>query len=226
VLLACWSPKGGAGTTVVAAALGLVLARLRDADGGVLLVDLAGDLPLALGLTVPDGPGLAQWLAAAPEVPADAIGRIEVPVAPGLALLHRGAGPLPAAGGAGALLASVLAAEPRTVVADCGRLDTADTGPAAAVGAEVVAAAGRSLVVLRPCFLALRRAIAAPARADGVVLVDEPGRSIGRRDVESTVGAPVVARVRVTDQIARAVDAGLLACKLPRSLAEDLRGAA
>jgi hypothetical protein len=226
VLLACWSPKGGAGTTVVVAALGLVRARVRAADGGVLLVDLAGDLPLALGLPAPDGPGLAQWLAAAPDVPADAIGRIEVPVAPGLSLLHRGAGPLDGGAGAGALLAGVLAAEGRVVVVDCGRLDGDDRGPAAAVAAELVAAATRSLVVLRPCFLALKRALAAPLRADGVVLVDEPGRSLGCRDVETTVGAPVVARVRVTDQVARAVDAGLLAGKLPRSLAEDVRGAA
>ena len=48
MLIACWSAKGGAGTTVVTAALGLVLARRHPA--GALLVDLAGDLPAALGL--------------------------------------------------------------------------------------------------------------------------------------------------------------------------------
>jgi len=53
VLIACWSTKGGAGTTVVTAALGLVLARRHPA--GALLVDLAGDLPAALGLP-PDAP--------------------------------------------------------------------------------------------------------------------------------------------------------------------------
>jgi Flp pilus assembly protein TadG len=39
--------KGGAGTTVVATALALVLAR-RD-TGGALLVDLAGDVPAVIG---------------------------------------------------------------------------------------------------------------------------------------------------------------------------------
>ena len=40
-----------AGTTVVAATLALVLAR--SAPGGVLLTDLSGDLPTALGLPEP-----------------------------------------------------------------------------------------------------------------------------------------------------------------------------
>ena len=37
---------------------------------------------------------------------------------------------------------------------------------------------------------------------------------------------PVAARVRVTDTVARAVDAGLLASHLPRTLVRDLRHAA
>jgi len=46
VLLSCWALKGGVGTTVVTAALGLTLNR---AGHDVLLVDLAGDLPATLG---------------------------------------------------------------------------------------------------------------------------------------------------------------------------------
>ena len=41
MLLSCWALKGGVGTTVVTAALGLTLNR---AGHDVLLVDLAGDL--------------------------------------------------------------------------------------------------------------------------------------------------------------------------------------
>ena len=55
----CWSAKGGSGTTVVAAALALVLARQQPTT----LVDLAGDIPAALGLPQPSGPGVADWLA-------------------------------------------------------------------------------------------------------------------------------------------------------------------
>jgi MinD-like ATPase involved in chromosome partitioning or flagellar assembly len=211
MLITCWSPKGGAGTTVVAAAL----ARLASArhEDGALLVDLAGDAPAVLGLREPEGPGLAGWLAVG-EAPVDALDRLEVPAAAGLALLARGSGPL--ATGRGPVLAALLAADPRRVIADCG---TAPQGPAA----DVVAVGDRSLLVTRPCFVALRRALAAPLRPTGVVLVDEPSRSLTRADVEAALGVPVVAVVQVDPAVARAVDAGLLASRLPRTLARELR---
>ena len=67
MLLACWSVKGGSGTTVVAAALALLLAQRSPA--GALLADLAGqeglggDGAAVLGLDEPSSPGLAGWLA-------------------------------------------------------------------------------------------------------------------------------------------------------------------
>ena len=76
MLVACWSSKGGAGTTVVAATLALLLGRRRP--DGALLADLAGDAPPALGLADPETPGLAGWLAAGPDVPPDALHRLEV----------------------------------------------------------------------------------------------------------------------------------------------------
>ena len=220
MLVACWSPKGGVGTTVVATALALVLAADR-AGGEVLLADLGGDVPAALGLPDTDAAGISDWLAAAPDVPPDALARIEETAAPGVALLRCGAGALRAGGGH--LLASVLTADPRRVVVDCGRL----RGPDDEVATAVAAAADRSLLVLRPCYLAVHRAaVASPLRASGVVLVEEPGRSLGAVDVEGALGVPVVARVRCTEQVARTVDAGLLRGRLPRSLSEDVRGAA
>src|SRR5438552_253681 len=71
VLIALWSAKGGSGTTVVAAALATVLAR--SSPGGAVLVDLAGDVPGALGVAEPPGYGVADWLAAGPSVPEDAL---------------------------------------------------------------------------------------------------------------------------------------------------------
>jgi hypothetical protein len=59
-----------------------------------------------------------------------------------------------------------------------------------------------------------------------VVLLAEPGRALTRADVEDCVGAPVVAEVAVDPQVARAVDAGLLATRLPRALARELSRAA
>jgi hypothetical protein len=84
----------------------------------------------------------------------------------------------------------------------------------------------QSLLVIRPCFLALRRATQASCRPSGVILVREPGRALRTRDVEHALGVGVVAEVDVDPAVARAVDAGLLQARLPRPLATQLRGAA
>jgi MinD-like ATPase involved in chromosome partitioning or flagellar assembly len=215
MLFACWSAKGGSGTTVVAAALALLLAD--SSPNGVLLIDAAGDVPSVLGLPEPDGPGLADWLAAA-DVSPDALGRLVVDVAPGVQLL-------PWRGGFGAptgepdRLLTAVAGDRRTIVVDCGSTG----GP---LGLAVAASASVSLLVMRPCFLALRRALAAPIRPSGIVLVNEPGRSLGRDDIEDVLGVPVRAEVPWTEGVARSVDAGLLAGRLPRVLSKALKDAA
>lgn len=217
MLVACWSAKGGSGTTVVSAALALILAR--SSPSGALAADLAGDLPAALGVADPSGPGLAGWLAAGDDVPVDALGRLEVPAASGLALLASGDQPLPLAPGRGDVLATLLGTDPRPVVADCG---SEPAGPALAVAAGATV----SLLVLRPCYLAIRRALRAPVRPTGVVLITEPQRALGRGDVEEVLGVPVRAEIPLDPSVARAVDAGLLAARLPRGLARGLRHAA
>ena len=216
MFVSCWSAKGGSGTTVVAAALSLLLGRV--APGGGLLVDLAGDAPAALGLGELTGPGARTWLGAE-ATPPDALARLEVPAVEGLHLLPAGSPSGPLRSERAALLASLLAADARAVVVDCGPLDS----PAA------ITLAGRatiSLLVLRPCYLALRRAQAAPIRPSGVVLVSEPGRALGRADVEAVLGVPVRAVVPWDPAVARCVDAGLLARRLPRLLERSLRRAA
>lgn len=215
MLVACWSAKGGAGTTVVASSLALLLAR-RDPLGS-LLVDVAGDVPAALGIAEPEGPGLAGWLAAGTAVPADGLHRLEQPAADGLAVLPRGEGAL--APDRADALAALLAADARPVVVDCGTLQ-------GEVARTLAAAATRSVLVTRPCFLALRRAMAAPIRPSEVVLLAEPGRSLGPGDVEDCLGVPVTAEVAVDPAVARAVDAGLLAVRLPRRLSRELSRAA
>lgn len=215
MLVACWSSKGGSGTTVVATSLAILLARREAA--GALLVDLGGDAPAALGLAEPAGPGLAGWLGAGDSVPPDALARLEVPVGDGLALLSRGDGPLDPA--RADVLTTLLTADPRPVVVDCG------AGPDASA-LTLAAGATRSILVTRACFLALRRALLAPIRPSEVVLLTEPGRSLSRLDVEDCLGAPVVAELAVDPAVARAVDAGLLATRLPRALARELSRAA
>lgn len=223
MVIACWSPKGGTGTTVVAVALALALAAEAEAGASVLLADLDGDVPALLGLPDPGGPGLADWLAADSDVPGDALARLEVDAGAGLRLLPAGPGLAASAiaatpPGRGAALAGALSADSRTVVADCG---LARSG----AGMAVAEAAAHSILVLRPCYLALQRALAVPRRPTGVVLVSEATRSLGPGDVEEVVRAPILAVVRHEPAVARAVDAGLLARRLPRQLGTAARRA-
>ena len=87
MLTTVWSPKGGVGTSVVAATL-----ALRTAAAGVdcLLVDLGGDQAAVLGVAPPPGPGVGDWLAAGDDVPVDALAKLEAPVVDRLALLPLG----------------------------------------------------------------------------------------------------------------------------------------
>ncbi len=242
-MICCWSAKGGSGTSVVAAALSVAAARRPP---GSLLVDLCGDQPAMLGLRQPEGPGVLDWLADGVNAPPDALARLEIDVIPGLRLLAAGSAddpdpdPNPDPGtvadndrdGRGSrhnrdrdrhdqarLLATLLGSERRQVVVDAGRIDGWSES-----GARVLAAsAGVSLLVVRPCYLALRRVVASRVRPTAVVVVTEPWRALTSADVADVVGAPVVAEIAVEGSVARSVDAGLLATRLPRLLDRALR---
>ncbi|MBM3670667.1 MAG: hypothetical protein FJW86_00530 [Actinobacteria bacterium] len=214
MLLALWSPKGGSGTSVMVAACALVLAR--DANGA-RIADVTGDQPAIFGLAADPDTGIVDWLATGPEAPVDALERLAVTVAPGVSLVPRGStdrslAPLPAAE-SGAALAVTLRDGPVPTIVDAG----AASAPAARALVEV---ADASVVVLRGCYLALRRAVHSPllSRAAGIVLMEEQGRSLGPSEVRDVVDRPVLARVPVRSPIARAVDAGVLAARLPDAL--------
>jgi hypothetical protein len=217
MLVCFWSPKGGSGTSVVAAAAALVLARETDAR----VVDLAGDQPAVLGVAHDPVTGLFDWMRAGPSAPSDALEQLSLAVAPRCSLVPAGAvrGP-DVAPEAGAALAVALDADPRPAACDLGRLET----PALSAFAEV---AGTAVVVVRGCYLALRRTVRHPALGDttGAILIDEHGRSLGRPDVEDVLGIPVLATIAARTSIARAVDAGILPTRLPDSLARPLHHA-
>jgi Mrp family chromosome partitioning ATPase len=217
VLSALWSAKGGAGTTTTAVALADVCRRAhRSTD--TLLVDLAGDLPAALGIADPDL-GATEWLAS--DAGPEALARIEHEVADGVSLLPLGnTSDWPEA--RAAALVVVLGADHREVVVDVGLLDPS-TSPLATLRRVVTDAADRSLLVTRSCYLALRRAARADRTPDGVILVREPGRALDRGDVEGLLSVAVVAEVDTDPAVARAVDAGLLLTAGPRHVARALR---
>lgn len=214
MLVTCWSVKGGSGTTVIAAAVSLLLARRLP--GEVVLVDVGGDAPAALGLPDLGGPGVLDWLAT-PGLDPSALSRVEVDAGPGLRLLPRGSGSSDVDGDGAERLVEALGERTAVVV---------DAGPASSLAYDLAAGATVSLLVLRPCYLALRRALAAPVRPSAVVVIEEPKRSLDPADIEDVLGVPVRAVVPWDPAIARCVDAGLLGARLPRPLASALRRAA
>ena len=196
MLTVCWAAKGGSGTTVVTATLAL-------ASGPALLIDLAGDLPAALGVADPIGPGLHDWAVSAAE--ADRLAAIEIDVAPDTRLVTAGTRQV-VSPERWEVLAERLRGDRRRVVVDAGTGDP----PSA-----LLRAADRAWLVTRPCYLSLRAAVRQRARPTGVVLIDEPGRALGVSEVEAALGAPVVATLLVDPAVARAVDAGLVVSRLP-----------
>jgi CO dehydrogenase nickel-insertion accessory protein CooC1 len=217
MVLAVWSPKGGVGTSVIAAGLAVVLSR-SHAVTGARLADLAGDQPSIFGVASDPPTGLADWLAAGVEAPTEALDRLAVPVRPRLVVLPRGGSPgaLPGEGAAGAALAVALDGVPTIIDAGVPR-DPAARG--------VVAAADISVVVVRPCYLALRRAVGDDLlrTAAGVIVIEEVGRALTHRDVGNVLGRRVLARVPMRVSIAKSVDAGLFGGRLPRDLTAAMR---
>ena len=80
----------------------------------------------------------------------------------------------------------------------------------------------RSVLVVRNCYLALRRAVQSPVCPSAVVLIEEAGRALCHPEVEAALpGLPVVV-VPADPAVARAIDAGLLSAQLPASLGAGL----
>lgn len=202
MLQVCWSPKGGSGTTVVAAALAVQAAA---SGREVVLVDLDGDQTAVFGIG--DGEGVGDWFAASDDVGPEALRSLEVEVTDRLRLLRRGHTPPSRWSGERMALAMALFdARADLVVVDGGR-QTGDGLPATA----------SSVVVTRACYLAVRRVADAVRRGARVVVVEEPGRALSRRDIEAVLGEVDVV-LAWDPAVARAVDAGLLASRVPRSL--------
>lgn len=112
-------------------------------------------------------------------------------------------------------------------IVDCPEFGADDVAALGAVGFTVVVIdAGTNsppdvtsvrLLVTTVCYLALRRAI--DERPDGMVLVVDHARSLGRDDVDALRIGEIVAEIPVETAISRTVDAGLLGSRVPRVMA-------
>ncbi|MGA1345373.1 MAG: hypothetical protein ACO35E_05300 [Ilumatobacteraceae bacterium] len=226
MLTICWSPKGGSGTTVVAATIALASPR------PTLLIDLAGDLPACLGAPDPaadprpGGPGpdgIIDWLLS--DVHPDRLDDLAHDLGEGLRLVRRGAhdpdGP------------SIDDRRWRSLAEHLSRpgfdtvVDLGTVPPIGRVPDPLWRSADRRLMVIRPCYLALRAASRSPALVrgcadgpgtDGVIVIEEPGRALDVADIQRCIGAPIVAATPLDPRVARAVDAGLLLTRRPHSL--------
>jgi len=205
MLQVCWSPKGGVGTSVVAAALAL---KAASAGRETLLVDLDGDQPAILGVEAGDGVG--DWFSAPDDVGPDSLRSLEIDVVDRLRLLARGSSARSRWRQSRMEFALALFdTRAEHVVVDAGRC-----------GTVALPSAATQIVITRGCYLSLRRFAELSALSESetrIVLIDEPGRALTQRDVEAALG-----RVDVTlpwdPAVARAVDAGLLSSRMPRSL--------
>jgi hypothetical protein len=204
-MYACWSVKGGSGTTVFAAALSLSLAEKREK---ATVIDFGGDMPSVLGMAEPAGRGIRDWLAD-PLRSDDSLQRLRLDATSRLAIVPAGS---ITTFDADALVELGHSVDDDTVV-DFGLLQPPDS---------LRDSVNVDWLVIRPCYLSLRRAARLARRPHAVVVIRESGRALTTRDIESVVGAPVIADITVSEAVARSVDAGLLATRLPRQLASEV----
>ncbi len=208
MFVVCWSPKGGSGTSVIASALAL---NMASSGHETLLVDTIGDLELVLGLPSKSTDGLTNWLLAPSDVSADALSLLEVPVAERLQLLCAGTETkVPVPSERKSMAAELLSRSVRSVVVDAGNDDGLE--PWLVEGVQPV-------MVIRSCYLAIQVALERSlAPSTVVVLVEEAGRALRLCDVRAVFGAHKVISIPWDPAVSRAVDAGLLAQRMPRSL--------
>ena len=201
-IVTIYSHKGGQGVTTIAA----TLARLTaNAGHRTLIIDTGTDQAAIHGLTTDKWAALGDYLTTTTVTLDD----ITTNIGDRLDLIEAGDAPI--------------TFDTHTygrITSGLGHYDTViiDTIPAAHTWSRH---ADARVLVTRPCYLALRHATG-QRRPDHVVVITEPGRALDTGDIEAVTGTPVSAIVGHDPHIARAVDAGTLSTRIPRSLARAL----
>jgi hypothetical protein len=191
----CASPKGGQGCTTIAAVLGVIAAH----DQPTVLFDTRGDAATILGMRdVQPARTVGDAIAEAVEP----CRRLRV----------------------AAVTGESVDTDALTVIEELvlsGHRVIVDTGTDHDVLHRFDPLNPQRLLVTRSCYIALRRAVGVPFVPDQVVLIAERQRALTEHDVSVALALPVLS-VPYEPSVARAIDAGLLASRLPRCLTSPL----
>ncbi len=203
------SPKGGSGTSVVAASLAIV----SSSSCPTLLVDLAGDQAAIMGLPEPPV-GLNDW---ANGMTHREFNEILITCKDNLQLAPSGSSAVEIfSTSAWANLARELMQRESNgfnIIIDFGRVE---------LPLAFQKLACTHYMVTRPCYLSLRRAVNTEQKFSGVIVVQEHGRVLTTSDVESVMKLKCVAEIPNSSDISRRVDSGLLKSRLPSPLQSAL----
>jgi hypothetical protein len=147
----------------------------------------------------PSSPGINDWLREHSTSDAQAIMTMGTEFDNGLIVLHRGS-PFVEGQPRWADLARAISSSPIDVVIDAG---------ISFIPEELRQAVSHITMVVKPCYLSLRRA-SRMQRPTELFVVCEEGRALTIKDVGHVLGMPVTCEVPYTPAISRAVDAGML----------------
>lgn len=168
-----------------------------------LLIDGAsGDLPAVFGLEEEHpSVGITQWIRSSADVPASSLAQVGTDLLLNLRLVHNGAN-------ATADFTSESAQRLEqglpgfTAIVDAAGLSSSTS--------HLASHAELSLCVIRPCYLAASRVVRSSVHADGLVVIEESGRTLRAQDIAESLGIPIACQLKWDNAIARAVDAGRL----------------
>ena len=221
MIITFWSPKGGSGTTTLASSWALRMSAHTD----VHLVDVGGDIHKLFGIKSAADVGFRDWLTAPTELDSDSLDRLVRPVNDYISLIDSGEwieGPM-------SHLQTRIEqfqrfADHRTCVVDAGTVGSDQRS--FQVVKTLCEISDISICVLRPCFLGVDRARSLKFQTSGVMLVDEPGRTIDIPDIERSLAVDVLCSVPWDAAVARAVDSGTMLSVNIRTMFKKLDKAA
>jgi hypothetical protein len=168
-------------------------------------------MPAVLGTAEPAGPGLTDLLR--PDAPIG-LAACLVDLGP-MDLLPYGYATIEdVPSGIWTELGKRMAADDRHWIVDAGN----------GVAQALAPAADQAILMTRHCYLALRAVQRLTFQPTGVVSIHEDGRTLATDNIERVIGAPVITSIPVTADMARCVDAGLLAiARVPRQTRTAMR---